>query len=200
LPPKIICLLGSPRRQGNAELLLDKAIVGANAAGAETEKLRIADINPAPCIACGGCDRTGECVVRDDMQQIYPKLIAADGLIVSTPVFFMGLPGKIKGLVDRCQALWVRKYRLSPDPNARPPGPRRRGLLIAVGGTNFPHTFDGLKLEVKSFFHCLDIKYTRELLLPGIDEPGEIAHHPEALAAAGRAGEELARTLLEERK
>jgi len=200
LPPKILCLLGSPRRQGNAELLLDKAIVGAQAVGAEIEKIRIADINPAPCIACGGCDRTGNCVVNDDMQQIYSKLTAADGLIISTPVFFMGLPGKIKGLVDRCQALWVRKYRLSPDPKALPPGPRRRGLLIAVGGTNFPHTFDAIKLEVKSFFHCLDIKYSGELLLPGIDEHGEIARHPEALASAQRAGESLAKLLIEERR
>lgn len=200
MPPKILCLLGSPRRRGNAELLLDNAIAGARTAGAETEKIRVADLNVTPCIACGGCDRTGNCVVNDEMQQIYPKLIAADGLIISTPIFFMGLPGKIKGLVDRCQALWVRKYRLSPDPQALPPGPRRRGLLIAVGGTNFPHTFDGVKLEVKSFFHCLNLKYSGELLLPGIDEHGEITHHPEALAAARRGGEDLARTLSEERK
>jgi multimeric flavodoxin WrbA len=190
LPANILCLLGAPRRKGNAELLLDKAMAGAKNQGAEIAKVRVADLKLAPCLACGGCDRTGECVVHDAMQEMYPQLLAAAGIIVSTPIFFMGLPAQLKALIDRCQALWVRKYHLgyvSPK--------QRKGLLMAVGATKFPYTFDAAKLEVKAFFHCLEVDYSAELLFPGIENHADIADHPEALAAAFRAGEELARSL-----
>jgi multimeric flavodoxin WrbA len=192
---KVLGLMGSPRKKGNADLLLDRALDGAKSVGAETEKVLVAKFKISPCIACGGCDSTGECVVHDGMGEIYPKLEEAQGIIIATPVFFMGLPGRIKGLVDRCQPFWVRKYRLSKSfPRKRP------GLLIAVGGTNLTHTFDAIRLEVKSFFHCLDVKYSGEVLVPGISEHGEIAVKTKALEEAYQAGQRLGRSVMEESK
>jgi len=187
---KILGLMGSPKKKGNADLLLDRAIQGAESAAAQGEKVLVSELKIAPCLACGDCERTGECVVHDDMQEVYPKLREADGIIVSTPVFFMGLPAQLKALVDRCQPFWTRKYLL-----AAAVSKKRAGLLIAVGGTNLPHTFDAIRLEVKSFFHCLEVKYSGELLFPGVEEAGEIANHPEALSRAYQAGRELARSL-----
>ncbi|NIM04269.1 MAG: flavodoxin family protein [Armatimonadetes bacterium] len=189
----VLGLMGSPKAKGNADLLLDRALAGAESAGAETEKLVAAKLNMAPCIACRGCEAAGECVVRDGMTEVYPKLENADAIIVATPIHFMGMPAQLKALVDRCQPFWVRKYRFS-----RPIEKRRKGLFIAVGGTNLPHTFDAIELEIKSFFHCLNVEYTDEILIPEISEHGDIADREAALMSAYRAGERLARTVLEE--
>jgi len=190
---KVLGIMGSPRVKGNSALLLDQALAGAASRGAETEKLLVAKLKIGPCLACAGCERTGECVVHDDMTQVYPKLEAAEGIVLAAPVFFMGLPAQLKALVDRCQPFWVRKYRLS-----KPIQKKRMGLVIAVGGTNLPHTFDAVRLEVKSFFHCLEVKYSDEVLFRGISDHGEIGSRPEALAQARAAGERLAASLLQE--
>ena len=197
---KVLGIMGSPRKNGNADLLLDQALNGAREAGAETEKLPAADLKVAPCLACRGCERTGICVVHDTMTDIYPKLSGADAIIVSSPIFFMGLPGQLKALIDRCQPFWVRKYLLHKpiymsDESSENIGVlgtlTRRGLFIAVGATNLPRTFDAVRLEVQSFFHCIEVKYSDELLIPDIEEHGAIANNPEAMSQAYRAGEKL---------
>jgi hypothetical protein len=213
--------MGSPRKRGNADLLLEQALAGAREAGAETEKLLAADLKAAPCLACRGCERTGICVVHDTMTEVYPKLSGAQAIIVSSPIFFMGLPAQLKALIDRCQPFWVRKYLLhqpiympakasepdepvggvheTPPPledRQNPNGefPTRSGLFIAVGATNLPRTFDAVRFEVQSFFHCIEVKYADELLFPDVEEHGAIAHVPEALSAAFRAGEKLVKS------
>jgi NAD(P)H-dependent FMN reductase len=195
--------MGSPRKGGNADLLLDQALAGAREAGAETEKLLAADLKVAPCLACRGCERTGVCVVHDTMTEVYPKLSGAQAIIVSSPIFFMGLPAQLKALIDRCQPFWVRKYLLHkpiymsdrPDEaDKSEDGSNRRGLFIAVGATNLPRTFDAVRFEVQSFFHCIEVTYADELFFPDVEEHGAIAHVPEALGKAFRAGEKLVRT------
>jgi hypothetical protein len=195
--------MGSPRKGGNADLLLEQALAGAREAGAETEKLLAAELKAAPCLACRGCERTGVCVVHDTMTKVYPKLSGAQAIIVSSPIFFMGLPAQLKALIDRCQPFWVRKYLLHkpiymsdrPDEaDKSEDGSSRRGLFIAIGATNLPRTFDAVRQEVQSFFHCIEVKYADELLFPDVEEHGAIAHVPEALSAAFRAGEKLVRS------
>jgi len=190
--------MGSPRKGGNADLLLDQALAGAREAGAETEKLLAADLKVAPCLACRGCERTGVCVVHDTMTEVYPKLSGAQAIIVSSPIFFMGLPAQLKALIDRCQPFWVRKYLLHQPiymPEESASGKfTRKGLFIAVGATNLPRTFDAVRFEVQSFFHCIEVAYADELLFPDVEEHGAIAQVPEALSAAFRAGEKMVRT------
>jgi multimeric flavodoxin WrbA len=190
----ILCFMGSPKRKGNADLLLDRAMAGAVSQGAEVEKIVPAELKLSPCLACGGCARPGVCVVHDAMRDIAPKIEQADGIIVASPIFFMGLPAQMKMLVDRGQQFWVRKYQLKP-PQPISPKQNRKGLFIAVGGTHMKNTFDAITLEVKSFFHCIDVKYFDEVLLPGIDAHGSVVDHPEVLQQAYEAGERLAKAL-----
>jgi len=200
---KILGIMGSPRKGGNADLLLEQALAGAREAGAETEKLLAADLKVAPCLACRGCERTGVCVVHDTMTEVYPKLSGAQAIIVSSPIFFMGLPAQLKALIDRCQPFWVRKYLLHqpiymsdrPDEaDKSEDGSSRRGLFIAVGATNLPRTFDAVRFEMQSFFHCIEVTYADELLFPDVEEHGAIARVPEALSKAFRAGEKLVKS------
>jgi len=180
--------MGSPRIKGNTDLLLDEALRGGQSQGAEVEKIIVDKLNIAPCREYYGCVKDGNCVIRDDMDGIYPKLLDADRVIVASPMFFYGLTSQVKALIDRCQALWARKYVLKQTP----PDSGRKGAFIAVGATRGKQLFDGSVLTVKYFFQSIGIKYVDELLVRGVDKRGEIREHPTALSDAFELGRRLA--------
>ena len=180
--------MGSPRIKGNTDLLLDEALKGAQSQGVEVEKLIVDKLKIAPCREYYGCLRDGNCVIRDDMDDIYPKLLNADSIIVASPMFFYGLTSQLKALIDRCQALWARKYILKQDF----PSSVRKGAFIGVGATRGKKLFDGAILTVKIFFQSIGIRYVDELLVRGVDKRGEIKEHPTALSDAFELGKRLA--------
>lgn len=191
--PKVLGLAGSPRRGGNTELLLDRALAGAASAGAQVEKVVLNRLKMKPCQECGSCNATGVCRMKDDMQALYPKLEESDGLILASPIFFMGISAQAKAVIDRCQALWARKFLLGR-PIGRP-GQKRLGLFIATGGTNRPYTFKPSITAVKTFFATLEVKYHGELLYGSVDAKGDILQHPTAMEEAFSAGVELVEAL-----
>lgn len=185
---KVLGIMGSPRIKGNTDLLLDEALKGAQSQEAEVEKIVVDKLKIAPCREYYGCLRDGNCVIRDDMDDIYPKLLEADGIIVASPMFFYGLTSQVKALIDRCQALWARKYILKQDL----PDSGRKGAFIAVGATRGKKLFDGSILTVKYFFQSIGVKYVDELLVRGVDKRGEIEQHPSTLSDAFELGRRLA--------
>ena len=185
---RVLGIMGSPRIEGNTDLLLDEALRGAQSQGAEVEKIIVDKLKIAPCREYYGCLQDGNCVIRDDMDGIYPKLLNADRVIVASPIFFYGLTSQIKALIDRCQALWARKYILKQVP----PDSGRRGAFIAVGATGGKRLFDGSILTVKYFFQSIGVKYADELLVRGVDRKGEIREHPAELSDAFELGRRLA--------
>jgi len=187
---KVLGLFGSPRRGGNTDLLLEEALKGAQTEGAEVEGLHLADFDIMPCRECLKCFNDGQCIILDDMQKIYPKLLEADFIILASPVFFYGVTGWAKALIDRCQALWSRKYILK-DGSLGKEGKRRKGFLISVGGTKGQRVFEGAILTAKYFFDVLNAEYVGELLFREVDAKGEILKHPEALRQAFETGRRL---------
>jgi multimeric flavodoxin WrbA len=187
---KVLGLFGSPRRGGNTELLLEEALKGAESEGAEVERVYLTDLTITPCKECHGCDQTGNCVILDDMQKIYPKLLEADIIILASPIFFYGVTAWAKALIDRSQALWARKYLLK-DPSLRKEGKKRKGFLISVGATKGQRVFEGAILTAKYFFDVLNAKYVGELLFKGVDAKGDILKHEGALHQAFEAGRRL---------
>jgi len=185
---KILGIMGSPRLGGNTDLLLDAVLSGAQSQGAEVEKLVIDKLNISPCREHYGCLEDGHCVIRDDMDALYPKLLAADGIVVASPMFFYGITAQLKALIDRCQALWARKHVLKQDW----PGAGRKGAFIAVGATKGEKLFDGSIATVKYFFKTIGVEYAEELLIRGVDLKGDIQNHPSALKDAFELGRRLA--------
>jgi len=179
--------MGSPRIKGNTDLLLDEALRGAQSRGAEVEKLVVDKLNIAPCREYYRCLKDGNCAIRDDMDDIYPKLLDAARVIVASPIFFYGLTSQVKALIDRSQAIWARKYVLKQ----HLPESGRKGAFIAVGATRGEKLFDGSILTVKYFFKTIGIKYVDELLIPGVDKKGEVKEHPTALSDALELGRRL---------
>jgi len=187
---KVLGILGSPRKGGNTELLLEEALKGAEAEGAEVERLRITDYNIIPCKECLACYKDGNCIILDDMAKIYPKLLEADIILLASPIFFYGVTAWAKALIDRCQALWSRKYQLK-DPSYGKEGRKRKGFFISVGGTKGQKTFEGAILTAKYFFDVLNAEYAGELVLREVDAKGDVLKHPEALQQAFEAGRKL---------
>jgi len=96
----------------------------------------------------------------------------------------------MKAMIDRCQALWSRKYVLKKPPLGEEK--KRKGFFISVGGTRFANIFEPSITIVKTLFKVIDIAYVGDLLFKGIDEKGAITKHPDALRQAFLAGQKLA--------
>ena len=186
---KVLGIAGSPRRDGNTDLLLAEVMRGAASQGAEVKTITVCDLDIAPCQHCDACQEKGMCKLDDDMQMVYSELEQADRIVLASPIQFMSVTAQMKTVIDRCQALWARKYVLKIPPL----GDRRerKGLFIAVGGRRVEGLFDGALLTVKSLFRVLDIAYAGELLFRSIDEKGAITRHPDALKQAYLAGQRL---------
>lgn len=104
----VLILSGSPRKGGNSDLLCDRFAAGASDAGHTVEKIRIAEKDVHPCIACYHCsDSGGECVFRDDMADILQKMIDADVLVLASPVYFYSVDAQLKSVIDRTVARWL---------------------------------------------------------------------------------------------
>ncbi|HEU65873.1 MAG TPA: flavodoxin family protein, partial [Chloroflexi bacterium] len=123
-------------------------------------------------------------------QLLYQKLVEADHIVFASPIFFYGITSQAKAIVDRCQALWVRKHVLGMGKDDKR---ERRGVFISVGATRGEKLFDGAVLTVKYFFDAVDVKYSGDLLVKGIDDKGQIKENPAALEDAFRLGQELVR-------
>jgi multimeric flavodoxin WrbA len=187
---KVLGIMGSPRRQSNTEILLDKALEGAREAGAEVEKVLVSKLKISPCLEIYACLKDGNCAIKDDMQLLYDKLLEADHIIFASPIFFYGITSQAKAVIDRCQALWVRRHVLGIGKEDKR---ERRGVFISVGATRGKKLFDGAVLTLKYFFDAIGVKYYGDLLIRGIDKKNQIREHPTALEDAFRLGQELVR-------
>jgi len=183
----IVALSGSPRRGGNSETLLDSAVEGALSAGATVSKIVISELRIQPCENCGGCDRSGRCVQKDDMDRIYDELSRADAIIVATPIFFGSVTAQLKAVIDRCQPLWVRRYLLKQKPEKE-----RRVLFLCVGGfKKHDELFKLTERVIRIWLLVLGAKLWRSLFYAGVDRKGAIREHPSALREAFEAGRAL---------
>ena len=123
---KVVGISGSPRRGGNSEILLDRALEGARSQGWEAEKIALSQLKFLPCQECAGCAKTGKCVLNDDMQLIYEKLTDSQALILASPIFFGSLAAQVKAMIERYQCRWVAKYLLGQ----KQAKSRMKGFLI----------------------------------------------------------------------
>ncbi|MBN2588911.1 MAG: flavodoxin family protein [Sedimentisphaerales bacterium] len=180
----------SPRRNGNSDLLIKKALSGAESVGANVEYLSLNDYKIGPCIECNSCYKTGRCVIKDDYEQVLEKILNADRLIFATPVFFMSVCAQAKLLIDRGQCLWAEKYILKRENTNS--SRDYRAMVIATGGSKSKKQYECAKFVFKTYFDCLNIKYKYGLFVGKVDELGAIEKHSEALEEAYRLGSMIA--------
>ena len=108
---KVVILSTSPRRNSNSEALADAFARGAAEAGNDVEIIRMREKNIRFCLGCFACQRTGKCVINDDMAEIVPRMEQADVLVFATPIYYYEMSGQMKTLLDRANPLFVADYR-----------------------------------------------------------------------------------------
>jgi multimeric flavodoxin WrbA len=184
----LLVLLGSPRRNGNSEIMARKVSEVIEKNGGSTTYVRLNDLSLRPCQGCGGCDKTGVCVVKDDMTGIYQAVDEADRIIMTSPVYFYGLSAQCKICGDRLQAKWARRYLLKERFRAEE---GRKGYLIATAATRGAKIFDCSVLTARYIFDAADVEYGGELLVKGVDKRKEVLQDPAHLGLAEKFGKDM---------
>ncbi len=181
---KILGLSFSAREQGNTELLLETVLTGAGQQGAATELYRVAEKNIQPCDGCGHCFSTGECPIEDDMQELYEKMLDADGIIFGSPVYFYNITAQGKAVIDRTIAIGRGSRTLA----------NKVGGIVVVGGSL------GLVDAVKDLYFYM---VTRQMIPANFvaayaSNKGDVKRLEKCMKAAGELGRQV--VMISERK
>lgn len=174
----VLVISSSPRKGGNSDVLCDQFAKGAAESGHTVEKLRLAEKRLAPCAACYGCLRSGICVKKDALPEVREKMLAADVIVLATPVYFYSMAAQIKLLIDRClgycKALSGKRFYFiitAADPEDTAAEPTLAGL--------------------RGFLRCIpDAQEKGVILGMGAWDKGDIYKHP-AYEAAYEMGKSL---------
>lgn len=183
----LLAFHGSPRSQGNSEILLDQFLEGVKSRGIIFEKIRLYELYFKPCIECDACETEGFCILEDDMTRLYPKILEADFLVLSAPIFFYTLPSYVKAFFERFQVFWVQKNLLGRAFTKK----KTKGILFCVGATRGKKLFE---CAVRSFKYVLDTiegVYIGGVFIRNVDRKGEILKHSSVLETVKMLGQSL---------
>ncbi len=174
----VVGVCGSPRKEGNTEIMLREALKGAKEEGAETELIQLAGKHIEYCLGCDDCSYP--CKIRDDMDEIYKILIKADIIIIGSPIYFCTISGLIKNFMDRCDCLLHPEHKLKD----------KVGGGITVSGY-FVGNVEGL-YTIWDFFNWEDMIMPGRCSAEGFArKKGEILKRPEDLKEAKELGKRL---------
>ena len=186
---KILGILGSPRIGGNSDILLDQALAGAKEAGAEVEKISLCQKKISGCLDCTKCNEAGVCAIKDDMQALYPKILEADGIIHSVPVYFWAMTAQMKAYLDRWCAFFDAEWKWHKHYYPKMKG-KKIGLITVCGDTNV-HTADPIVHSFKSTADFTKLKYIGAVMASAAAK-GEIAKDEKAKKEAYELGKKAA--------
>ncbi len=179
---KVLIISASPRREGNSDILCDQFMKGAQEAGHEVEKVFLRDKNIKYCSGCYTCEQTnGICAYKDDMPELLQKIIDADVLVLSTPVYFYCMNAQLKTVIDRT----VARYTEIKDKDA---------YLIATAGEAGLPAMEGTITAFRGFLDCLEnVREAGLILGQGVHALGEVKGNP-AFIQAYEAGKSVGTT------
>lgn len=98
---KVIGICGSPREKSNTKTYIDYTLKELKNMGFETELITLRDKKIEECTGCYGCVKAKHCIIEDDFQEIFQKMLDSDGILIGSPVYNSSITAKLKGLLDR---------------------------------------------------------------------------------------------------
>jgi multimeric flavodoxin WrbA len=98
---KSLGIIGSPRKGGNTEIVVNEALKAARETGSDVEALRLVEKEIKPCDGCGSCSETGKCRIEDDFMDVFEKMAEADAVLIASPSYFESITPQVKALIDR---------------------------------------------------------------------------------------------------
>ena len=176
---RVLGIVGSPRRGGNTEIVVDEVLAGAEEAGASTEKVILSELDILPCEACDLCAEDGECVLQDDMSALLEQMWRCQVWVLGTPVYWWGPSAQFKTFLDRWYSARQIKFQ-----------GRRAILAIPLGDTDTSTARHAVGMLADALAY-LKMDLAATVLAPGVLDPGEVRRTPDVLAAARRAGREV---------
>ena len=180
----ILVLKSSPRQNGNSNTLAEQLTAGAQEAGAEVESLMLHEMDIRPCDACDTCQETGVCIVKDDMQKIYPLLKKADAIVIASPIYWFTISAQAKLCIDR----W---YVLEGAGGSALHG-KQIGIILTYGDTDL-YTSGGINAihTFESIFRYLGAEIAG-WVYGSANEIGDAKKQPELMQSAHQLGAKLA--------
>lgn len=166
----IIAVLGSPRRNGSSETLLNHVLELVASPEDRTSLLRLSGLNINPCTECGSCYVTGDCIIRDSMTPIYTQVLNADLIIIATPIFFSTVPAQLKTFIDRFQSVWAKKYLLKKKVRSR----EAKLIALVTGAREKEEELNCTLKPIKAFAATIDAAYAGEIAFLDVENPADL--------------------------
>lgn len=158
---RILTLQGSPNRNGSTAMLADEFARGARQAGHDVERIDVAYAGVRPCTGCVACGYGArQCVQRDGMAAITEKVLAADMLVLATPLYYYGMTAQLKCVIDRFCA-----------DNSAIAGRRLDAVLLADAWNADDWTFDALVAHYETLCRYLSMRDRGQVLGYGCGAP-----------------------------
>jgi multimeric flavodoxin WrbA len=176
---KVLGLVGSPRKGGNTDLLVNAVLYGAGSSGNLTEKVYLYNLNILPCVDCRGCKKGNhQCVISDGMKWLYPKLEEADVIVFGTPLYWYGPTAKMKLMIDRLRP-YIASKKL-----------REKKAVLVVPSEEGATGCDCLVKMFELSFEYLEVELSGKILAQA-SEKAEVKKQPKTLDAAFEVGKAL---------
>ena len=185
-------LVGSPKKNGNVDLLVSEVLKGSGSQGAETSKIYLNDLSVKPCQSCGVDPSPKYCVFDDDMSLVYAVLESCDVVVLGSPVYFDSVSAQTKVVIDRCNCLmpYVKQADGSFDFERRMKK-RKKGVFVAVAGPD--QEFDTILTTVKGFFNWANIELSVTILyVNDSNELGGVRNDKDQMSRAFVVGSQIA--------
>ena len=194
--PDVLAVGGSPRAHGNSDRLLAAAVETVSAAGFSAEAVFLRDYEFRPCIGCEQCRKDRACTgLRDGMALLYPKIEAARGLILASPVHHYNVTAWMKAFIDRLYCYYDFTDDRPRGWSSRLAGQGRKAAVIAVGEQENPEDM-GFAAEAMSMpAAALGYEVIGHQGVLGVFDRGRVRERPDAMAEAATLGRRLAEAL-----
>jgi multimeric flavodoxin WrbA len=190
----ILCIGGSPRAGGNSDILMEQFIKGVTCRDFAAEAIQLRDYRFQSCKGCEKCRKDGSCTgIQDDMQLVYPKIIASSGLILVSPVHNYNITAIMKSFIDRLYCFYNFDGERPGEWSSRLANQGRKAVIAAIG-EQVSYEDSGVLLALQAMrlpLEALGYQVIGELPVTGVFHKGKILQYPEILNQAERMGRQL---------
>ncbi len=183
---KILGILGSPRKNGNTHILMEKLFQGAREKGAETELIFLNELNIKQCDGCWACGEGKNCPKADDMNPIYSKIFECDAIILGTPIYWYNVTGIMKKFFDRFTYFTYSENKAKI---------KNKSVVTII-----PYEEQSLKIAESAItmfeksLKYLELNLVEQLIVPGVNQKGDVLQKVEVMEKAFDIGKKLLST------
>jgi len=176
---KVLGIQGSPRKNGNTDILMDILLAEISKSQIEVDKVNLYDLDIAPCRACDSCKKTGQCIQEDDMLQLTKKMEESAIWIFGTPVYWWSVTAQMKSFIDRWYGLDREIFK------------GKEAIIVIPLESTHLSTAQHVVGMFEDIFDYVNMNLMDRIIATGVNKRGEIRERPEYIQAAHSVGEKI---------